>query len=153
MKTSRLNYNIIRLDAIDKNDYSYYIKCKQSRRRGDVANLGTNAPLALSMALLTSISRSMTSNTTHFISSAFSRLNLSTSRNTRWLHTAYPSLLAFAAAWYRWRDILVKCALTSLPKISAINAAADCCFSSSSRTIGACCKSKTSTKCQVRYMR
>jgi hypothetical protein len=48
---------------------------------------------------------------------------------------------------------LVKCALTSLPKISAINAAADCCFSSSSRTIGACCKSKTSTKCQVRYMR
>ncbi len=57
MKTSRLNYNIIRLNAIDKNDY--YIKCKQFRWGGDVANLGTNAPHALSMALLTSISRSI----------------------------------------------------------------------------------------------
>ena len=123
MKTSQLNYNIIRLDFIDKNDY--YIKCKQSRRGGDVANVGTNAPHALPMALLTSISRSRKSNTMHlFISSAFSCLNLSTSRNTRWLHTAYPSsLLAFAAAWYRWRDILVQYALASLPKVSAINAA------------------------------
>ncbi len=135
MKTSRLNYNIIRLDAIDKNDY--YIKCKQSRRGGDVANVSTNAPHTLPMALLTSISRSRKSNTMHlFISPAFSCLNLSTSRNTRWLHTAYPSLLAFAAAWYRWRDILVQYALALLPKVSAINAtAADCCFSSFLRSL------------------
>jgi hypothetical protein len=89
------------------------------------------------MALLTSISRSRKSNTMHlFISSAFSCLNLSTSRNTRWLHTAYPSsLLAFAAAWYRWRDILVQYALASLPKVSAINATADCRFSSFLRSL------------------
>ncbi len=31
--------------------------------------------------------------------------------------SAYPSLLAFAAAWYRWGDILVKYALASLPKV------------------------------------
>ena len=83
----------------------------------DPSNLGTNSPHALSMALLTSISNSMKSNTTHFISSAFSRLNLSTSRNTRWLHSAYPSLLTFAAAWYRWRDISVEYALASLPGV------------------------------------